>query len=187
MNGSLLLDGGSLSYRYEAGAFGDPVVFLHPWFGCAAFWGRCVDALVSRPSYVLDLYSLGEGRSDYAGPEGIASAVLALLDAERLQRCALIGNSTGGIAAQIVAADAPDRVRTLVLVGTGASTVGVSTVFRAQLEAWLENPDDERTSSLVRRLFARDPPAEDLADKATFCCRSQNRRSIITSGSSTRP
>jgi 3-oxoadipate enol-lactonase len=158
------IDGSSLAYRFEPGE-GTPVVLLHPWFGCAAFWDRTVDGLAGLPRYVPDLYSLGEGDwTGLAGPPGIARAVSALLDAEGVERCALAGNSTGGIAAQLLAATEPERIETLVLVGTGATTGGLPTPYRAEIDAWLEaDPDGSRSAALVGRLLSRQPPPGELA------------------------
>ena len=162
---SVVVGGSSLKYGFFEGEAGDPVLLLHPWFGCAAFWQDTVDGLAGRPRYVLDLYSLGDGRwEELAGPRGIAAAVLALLDAEGIARCALAGNSTGGVAAQLVAIAQPARVATLVLVGTGASTDGLPADYRAEVEAWMESdPDGSRSAALVRRLLSRDPPPERMS------------------------
>jgi pimeloyl-ACP methyl ester carboxylesterase len=162
---SVAVGGGSFRYRFSGrGESGEPVLLLHPWFGCAAFWDDTVAGLSGRPRLALDLYSLGDGPwQELASPHGIAEAVLALIDAEEIDRFMLVGNSTGGVAAQIVAATRPDRVTTLVLVGTGASTDGVPADYLAEVEAWRrDDPDGSRSSALVRRLLSRDPPAERM-------------------------
>ncbi len=84
-----------------------------------------MDALSDRPCFAVDFYSLaGEGGRPSAGPTDLADAVLRMLDAEQLDRVDVVGNSVGGIVAQIIASSVPQRVRRLVLVGTGANTVG---------------------------------------------------------------
>jgi 3-oxoadipate enol-lactonase len=94
----------ALRYRVAAEGDGEPVLLLHPWFGCPAFWDEIAAGLRGHPILVLDLYSPGEGDwRGVEGPAGLATAVLALLDAEGVGRCALAGNSTGGVAAQIAA------------------------------------------------------------------------------------
>lgn len=156
----------ALEYRVKPGASSDPVVLLHPWFGCWQFWQRTVAALPEYTCYLVDLYSPGASDSwgRFARPAGLAEAVVALLDAERLERCTLVGNSLGGITAQIVAATVPDRVQKLVLVGTGASADGLKPDYRAEIDAWLSgDPDGSRCEAFVARLFARRPPLEELA------------------------
>jgi 3-oxoadipate enol-lactonase len=162
---SVAFAGSRLRYHFSPGESGDPVLLLHPWFGCAEFWADTVAGLSGRPRYVLELYSLGEGPWEaLASPQGIATAVFALLDAEAITRCALAGNSTGGVAAQLVAITQPARVSTLVLIGTGASTDGLPGDYRAEVEAWMaSDPDGSRSAALVRRLLSRDPPAERMA------------------------
>jgi 3-oxoadipate enol-lactonase len=162
---SVTVGGSALRYTRIGDGDAAPLLLLHPWFGCAAFWDEVAARLTGRPRLVLDLYSLGEGDwSDLAGPPGLARAVLALLDAEGIESCALAGNSTGGVAAQLVAITAPDRVAALVLIGTGASTGGVPADYRAEIDAWLESDlDGSRSAALVRRLLSRDPPSERMA------------------------
>ncbi|MGH3451872.1 MAG: alpha/beta fold hydrolase, partial [Haloechinothrix sp.] len=49
----------------------------------------------------------------------------------------LVGNSLGGIVAQVLASTVPDRVRRLVLVGTGASARGVLPGFGEKVSQWI--------------------------------------------------
>ena len=88
--------------RHEAARGGnrDPVVMLHPWFGCTRFWDHTVAALPDRERFVVDLYSLGAkpGWEEFAGPVGLSHAVEAFVDALGLERFCVIGNSMGGIA-----------------------------------------------------------------------------------------
>lgn len=155
----------ALRYRVQGGGGGEPLVLLHPWFGCVAFWDEVAERITGRPVIVADLYSLGEGDwRGVHGPPGIAAAVGALLDAEGIERCALAGNSTGGVAAQLFAIEHPERVARLILIGTGASTAGIPPGYRAEIEAWLaDDPDGSRSAALVRRLLARDPEPARMA------------------------
>lgn len=143
----------------------DPVVLLHPWFGCWQFWRQTMEALPEFDTISVDLYSLGRN-ADWAGhasPHGLASAVVAMLDALGIPRCSLVGNSMGGIAAQVLASSHPGRVGRLVLVGTGARTVGVKPDFRRDLDRWIDGGEDRAfTERLVASLLARKPhdPAE---------------------------
>lgn len=83
----------------------DPVVMLHPWYGCLRFWDHAVAALPEYETFALDLYSLGgrPGWEAFASPAGLSRAVEAFADALRLERFSVIGNSMGGIAAQELA------------------------------------------------------------------------------------
>ena len=137
-----------------------PVVLLHPWFGCWQFWRHTVDALPEFDTYAVNLYSLGAGAGwrDYASPEGLARAVVAMIESLGLAPCALMGNSMGGIAAQQLAATRPALIDKLVLVGTGARTVGVKPEFRRSLDKWITGGEDrDFTQRLVDALLARRP------------------------------
>lgn len=159
------LGGTALEYHVTAGGAGEPLLLLHPWFGSWQFWGHVLGALPERRCYALDLYSLGRGDwLPFASPVGLADAVVQLLDAEGIESCALAGNSTGGIAGQIVAATVPDRISRLLLVGTGASTGGLPPAYRAELESWIAgHGGDAATEALVGRLLARRPPDDEFA------------------------
>ncbi|WP_406729776.1 alpha/beta fold hydrolase [Streptomyces sp. GD-15H] len=143
------LPGASLSYHVtEPSADGTPVVFLHPWFGCWQFWTSTMEHLAGRPRYAVDFYSpaAGEWSAD-AGPTTLADAVVAMMDAEGLDRVDVVGNSVGGIVAQVIASTVPQRVRRLVLVGTGASTEGALPGFARAVDRWIEVARDGGAAS----------------------------------------
>jgi pimeloyl-ACP methyl ester carboxylesterase len=129
-NESIETAGGKLEFHRRgpvAGQSAGTVILLHPWFGCWQFWNRTIDALPEFDTISVDLYSLGD-RTDwreFAGPDGLATAVGGLLDASHIDRCCVIGNSMGGIAAQALAASHTGRVEKIILVGTGARIFGV--------------------------------------------------------------
>ena len=136
------------------------MVLLHPWFGCWQFWCRTVAALPELDTYSVDLYSLGNGAGwrDYASPQGLARAVIAMIEALGLAPCALVGNSMGGITGQSLAASRPELIDRLVLVGTGARTTGVKPAFRQSLDEWIAGGEDRNfTTRLVDALLARRP------------------------------
>jgi pimeloyl-ACP methyl ester carboxylesterase len=133
-----------------------PVLLLHPWFGCRAFWDSTRE-LLGAPSYAVDWYSIGEGDwASWASPEGLARAAVTLLDRLGHERVDVVGNSVGGIVAQLLAARHGARVRRLVLVGTGASLHGRPTRVGELVAAWLSGSADRTTlaPALVDALVA---------------------------------
>ena len=81
-----------------------------------------------------------------------------MIESLGLAPCALMGNSMGGIAAQQLAATRPALIDKLVLVGTGARTVGVKPEFRRSLDKWITGGEDrDFTQRLVDALLARRP------------------------------
>lgn len=144
-----------------------PALLLHPWFGCSRMWQPLAEHL-DTTSYAVDWYSLAEnagpeGWTAWATPHGLARAALSLLDTAGLARVDVIGNSVGGVVAQIIAAEQPERVRRLVLIGTGAALGGPPTAFGALVARWIEEPDDrdELAGQLVDALVAQPFPEAD--------------------------
>ena len=138
----------------------DPVVTLHPWFGCVRFWDQTVDALPDYETFALDLYSLGArpGWEEFATPQGLSRAVEAFADALRLERFIVIGNSMGGIAAQDLASRLDGRISKLILVGTGARIVGVKPDWRKAMDEWISGEADRSfTERMVDALLKRRP------------------------------
>ncbi len=98
-----------------------PLVLIHGAGGNHLYWGAAVRALPEAHVYALDLP--GHGRSTGAGRTSVAqyaSVVIQLLDALGLETAVLAGHSMGGAIAQTAALEFPERVRGLVLVGTGS-------------------------------------------------------------------
>ena len=94
------------------------VLALHGWFGSARGWGSLPELIdPDRFTYAfLDCRGYGE-RRDVPGEYTIAEIsqdALALADGLGWDRFSVVGHSMGGIAAQRVLADAPDRVERLV-------------------------------------------------------------------------
>lgn len=162
------LAGTTLTYTATPGVKGEgcPVLLLHPWFGCAAFWVQ-ISARLAAPSYAVDWYSLGNGDwSQWASPGGLCRAIHSLVNQLRLDRVDIVGNSVGGIVAQLFAAAHPGRVRRLILVGTGANLGGPPTDFGKLVSAWIDHPQTRHrlVGTLVDSLVATPlPEAERMS------------------------
>ncbi|MFB4310949.1 alpha/beta fold hydrolase [Actinomadura sp. GTD37] len=103
-------------HRYGDPA-GAPAVLLHGVTGHGARWRRTAEShLADRSVLAPDLR--GHGRSPHEPPwtvERHVADVLALLDAEGVERTDLVGHSYGGMIALHLARTAPRRVRRLLL------------------------------------------------------------------------
>lgn len=165
---SVEIDGARLVYHRReplTARQSGPVILLHPWFGSWQFWRQTVDALPEFETFSVDLYSLGASDEweRFASPHGLARAVGRLLDALHLDRCSVVGNSMGGIAAQALSATRGDQIGKLILVGTGARTVGVKPEFRQALDDWTAGEEDhEFNERLVDALLARRPERQEF-------------------------
>lgn len=100
---------GQLSYR--DGGSGPAVVLLHGFGEDGTIWAQQVQALRHCRLLVPDLP--GSGASDALADsdmDHLAAAVHALLEAEGIGRCVLIGHSMGGYVALAFAARWPERL-----------------------------------------------------------------------------
>ncbi len=108
---------------YEAVGEGDVIVLVAGLGGLGSFW-RPVARELSRRHRVLSFDHPGVGASESIGPqsiERIVEALLRLADRLSIARFACIGHSTGGLVAQALALDAPERITALVLSCTWAN------------------------------------------------------------------
>lgn len=117
---------GALAYL-KTGS-GPALVIVHGIGGHKEDWVTVMDAFApSRTVYAVDM--LGFGGSAKSAPTitvpDQAAAILALLDAEKIEKADLIGNSVGGWVTATFAAAHPDRVGKLVL----ADAAGFKAMF----------------------------------------------------------
>jgi 3-oxoadipate enol-lactonase len=141
----------SLDLFVDGDPDGEPLLFLHPWFGCWRFWLSTMRLLPDRWCIAPDLYSLSQGPWEgLATPDGLAAAVLASMDSLGIRSVDVVGNSVGGIVAQVLAVEHPERVRRLVLVGTGPYTTGASPQVAAEVATWVDDPDAAHRSGAAR-------------------------------------
>ena len=162
------------------------VVLLHSGVADSRMWEPQVRALEKRFRVLApDLRGFGD-RPHEPGPFSHADDVLALLDAEGVERAALVGSSFGGRVALEVATTAPDRVSALVLLCAAAPGLPRTDDVRAfgeeedrllgagdldaavelNVRTWLGPEASPQARELVRqmqaRAFALDAAAEAL-------------------------
>jgi len=110
-----------------------PVLLITGLGGSATFWSRQVSALSARFEPIT--YDL-KGRNTV---KALAQDALALLDARRIARCHIVGHSTGGAIAQVIAADHPQHVERLVLSATWCGpTAPFTALFKLRKRVLLE-------------------------------------------------
>ena len=99
------------------------VVFVHGFLGGSRQWQHQVEALSERAVIALDLPGFGAS-ADLAPLDTIAAYGTWVLDAlttRGIEHFDLVGHSMGGMIAQDITAQAPERVERLVLYGTGTT------------------------------------------------------------------
>lgn len=114
--------GETLTYR-ELGPSGGTPVFLLAHLGATLDeWDpRFIDALARAHDVIaMDLPGVGSSSGQVpATIEAMAEATIGFIDAQGVSEFDLFGFSLGGFIAQQIALDHPERVRRLVLAGTG--------------------------------------------------------------------
>lgn len=122
------------------GGDGPPVLLLHGLAGHAGEWDHLAEGLGGQHR-MLALDQRGHGASE-RHPGDVSRAAytadaIAVIDQLALEGVVLIGQSLGGHTAMLTAAAAPDRVRALVLVESGAG--GPSAGAGAHIGDWLDS------------------------------------------------
>ncbi|MCX4821202.1 alpha/beta hydrolase [Streptomyces sp. NBC_01142] len=119
-----LREGLTLPYAEAGYPGGTPVVFVHSF--ADSWWS--FEPLLRRLPPSLHGYApsqRGHGDADRPPdgyrPEDFASDLVAFLDAVGIGRTVLVGSSSGGVPARIVAGSHPDRISGLVLLGVPAT------------------------------------------------------------------
>ena len=116
-------DGAWLHWRGAGPSDGEPVLMIMGLGGSGRMWWRLEPHLADR-WWLLLIDNRGTGDSDrVSGPltmSGMAADAVAVLDAAGVDSAHVVGASMGGMIAQHLALDHPDRVRSLVLACTTA-------------------------------------------------------------------
>ncbi|MEU3464040.1 alpha/beta hydrolase [Streptomyces sp. NPDC006733] len=147
-------EGVTLPYAEAGYPSGTPVVFVH---GLADSWWSFEPLLQRLPGSLHGYAPTQRGHGDADRPpdgytpEDFAADLVAFLDAAKIDRCLLVGCSTGGVAARIVAGSHPDRISGLVLVGVPATLADKPAV--AELDELVQGLSDPVPRAVVEGLM----------------------------------
>ncbi len=167
-------DGAELAFS-DAGSGAPALLLVHGWQADGSVWRGVVDALgPSTRSVSVDLRGSGASANAY-GPYSLerhAGDLRELIDALRIGPAVVVGHSMGATAALRLALDAPQAVRSLVLVapvpasGGGyspkgeaflRSTAGDAGARRSWLARTLASPPDEAALERLCAIAAATP------------------------------
>ncbi|MFQ5578616.1 MAG: alpha/beta fold hydrolase [Anaerolineae bacterium] len=128
---------GEVQLYYEETGAGEPLLFLHGLGSGARDWALQVTAFAGRYR-VITMDARGHGQSDKPpGPYSVpmfAADANALLERLQLPPAHVVGLSMGGMTAFQLALDAPERVKSLVIVNSGPELVPRS--LRERVQFW---------------------------------------------------
>ncbi len=116
------VDGVPFAYRELGPDTGVPVVFLHHLMAVLDDWDPAVIDRIAATRHVVAFDNRGVGRSGGKVPadiEVMGRDAIAFIRAMGFEQVDLFGFSMGGAVAQMVALQAPQLVRRMVLAGTG--------------------------------------------------------------------
>jgi pimeloyl-ACP methyl ester carboxylesterase len=104
---------------YEIHGEGEPILLIHGWGGTHEFWGAQVTEL-SKSFKVITCDLRGHGESDKADPREYSIKLFAndlrmLLDKLGVEKLHVVGHSLGGVLAEQLVVESPERFETLVI------------------------------------------------------------------------
>jgi pimeloyl-[acyl-carrier protein] methyl ester esterase len=117
-----------ISLRVTEVGDGEPTLFLHGFSLCSAHWAPLLAQLPSLRSIAIDMP--GHGVSDGVDFRGVdlrrwfKEMLIGILDELGLDSIHVVGHSQGAFIGLGLALDAPERVRSLVAIGTPAVALG---------------------------------------------------------------
>ena len=143
-----------------------PLVLVHAGVADRRMWEPQWPDLTARHDAVrLDLRGFGDSTARPVGPLSPSADVLEVLDAERIERCHLVGASYGAGVAVEVALARPAAVASLLLAAPGGSLIPEATedlrAFAAQENAALDAGDLDAAADANVRWWVDGPGQPD--------------------------
>lgn len=151
----IVLDGFRCHYRQEGQ--GTDLVLIHGLGGSLNDWDAFVPAL-SRYHRTLRFDVRGFGRSDKPpgpySPQLFARDLANLLGALQLPAVHVVGISMGGVIAQRLALDSPERVRSLTLISTSSEVGAEARAAWEKMATVIEHRGFAANAGFAERVFA---------------------------------
>jgi pimeloyl-ACP methyl ester carboxylesterase len=159
--------GTPFAYREVGTAAGVPLVLLHHVTAVLDDWDPAVVDGLAAERRVIMVDLRGVGRSGGTTPdtfEAMAADTVAFLDALALDSVDLLGYSLGGIVAQVVAQQYPDRVRRIILAATTPAGAQGPAATGATLQAAIQKATEQGKHPKHFLFFEPSPSGQAAAD-----------------------
>src|SRR6202167_5811780 len=131
------------AYRRFGKTSGVPLVFNQHFRGTMDYWDPAVTDGLARNREVILFNNAGVSSSSAKVPtsfQEMGANAIAFIKALGLTKVDVLGFSIGGMVTQEIAAQAPDLVRRVILVGTGPRGADMSTSKSAEIFAGAYDP-----------------------------------------------
>lgn len=165
---------------YEDQGSGPPLLLMHGFGGSATFWRPLADSLKAQYR-VITVDLPGHARSDAADASLIyshadaAKSMIALLDSLAIPSVGILGYSSGGMIGMYMAAESPNRVTSLVTMG---SQIYYSKEAQAAITAG--GPDSAKAQTMATYATRHGPAKGMLIARQFWAFRESNNELNIT-------
>lgn len=183
--------GADLFYT-DSGGDGEPVLLGHGYLMTHRLWDRQVGLLVEAGYRVVRLDWPGQGQSAVTAggydPWDLAAVALALMSRLGIDRFHTVGHSMGGYVGYRMALRAPDRVASLVQIGTGAAAEGGAALRQYTVLLWALRlfgygvVQDRVLPILYGPTYLADPDRQRDVAEQTRRIRSNSRTGVFRAG-----
>ncbi|GAB2639950.1 alpha/beta fold hydrolase [Nocardia goodfellowii] len=173
------LRAGGHEWTYYRGGEGTPVLLLPGGAGIAISWLDLTPAL--RPGYRTLTVDYPPGPTTL---EELADGVLGILDAEHIDSIHVIGQSAGGMLAEVLSQRAPARVRSLVLTSTGLYGPEDLARLRTSLARTRDTPWDDTLAAIghsLRKTWKDAAEADFWVERVGHATRTAGQQGAVTS------
>jgi 2-hydroxy-6-oxonona-2,4-dienedioate hydrolase len=162
------VDAGGLRTRALRAGSGEPIIFLHGTSGHLEAFVRNIAVLhTDYECHAIDM--MGHGYTDSPGVPyripGYVQHVVDYLDAVGIASAHFVGESLGGWVAGRLAADQPDRVRTLQLVASGGTVAKPEVMERIKTSTRIAVTTDDRALTERRMHLLMHDPVANVSDE----------------------
>jgi len=171
--GALIID--NRLVHYEVIGHGEPVLLAHGWIGSWRYWVPTMEELSAQyRAYAVDLWGFGDSEkpgADYAIDDYtcLVSDFQSQLGMERLH---FVGHALGGAVLLRYAAQFPERVRSVTIVGVPLDDAGLGRSFSG-----FDGTADTLSKLVARR--AKFPEVEGEAGKADVSAILASLQSVV--------
>ncbi len=156
------INGVNLFYK-EAGK-GTPILFLHGGLGTSEEHFANQLELFAQNHRVITIHTRGHGKSEIGDAklsyQQFSDDVFSFMKAKSIDSTSIIGFSDGGIIGAILAAQHPEKVKKLVMIGANSNTDALT----SETIAWLKGWDLTKMTRYVKSVFKEHPNPEKLED-----------------------